>query len=405
MAITIEKNDNNIDITTNTDSLIIANNVSGETITVDKEQTSVVTVSSPGPKGDPYQYGSDDHVLVGAITASNILVPWGGFIYGEREPGLGNPLRLVENDGPSSYTIGDPAFSYGRMYSLNIELNPNVTNADTWIGGRSLTLGNTAGTSHITASVAISSSNGFIGDLTGNADSATQVYVAEDNTGDTSNSILFSNSPGAGNRTIYEDNNLIYDNTNNNLHVGGRVYSNNTFTIGMSGLFANTVLGNVFGPSIEGKFGVTWTADYGDSLNFPLPSASETCIVYSALAAAGQTIPYKCTIYDAQVVIGGARWKDDIVVYLVYYPPRTTATPANGATETGYYLGPFYHTYSCPNTVDSTYGLAAPSLATLEGEITPFLTLEQGGFVVPVAYNDNSTTFYADIQMTFKRKE
>ena len=37
MGITISKNDNNIDITTNTENLIIANNVSGETITVDKE--------------------------------------------------------------------------------------------------------------------------------------------------------------------------------------------------------------------------------------------------------------------------------------------------------------------------------------------------------------------------------
>lgn len=329
MGITISNNDNTIDITTNTDSLIIANNVSGETITVDAEQTSVVTVATPGPKGDPYLYGDDDDVLFGNITGS-----------------------------------------------------------------------------------VVSSSGGFTGSLHGNADTATtatvassagQIYVNNDETGDTNNSILFSNTGGAGNRTVYEDSNLYYDNTNNDLHVTGGVYSGNTYTIAMSGVF-NPQSGKITGPSLEGKYGVQWSLLYGSPTEFPDPASPvELCTYPSALATTGYTVPYKSVMQNVEITCGGTRWKESYTFYIVYVQPRTGSQPLAGATEAGMYLGPFNHRYTTPNTIDPIYGIAPPSLAEQIGPTEPFNSIAGGGFLVPLVFSDSIHPVFVDVQIKLKR--
>ena len=336
MGITISKNDNNIDITTNTENLIIANNVSGNTITVDKEQTSIITVSTPGPKGDPYLYNANDDLYVGNITGSNISA--------------------------SGYV----------------------------------------------------SASQFIGNLTGNAATATSattattatnalnLYVGNDDTGDTSNSILFTNSGGAGNRSVYEDTNLSYDNTNNHLYVGGNVFSANYFTLGMSGVLTPSSTHYV-GPSLEGKFGVQWSTRYAETAAVPNPVSSNSTTVPSALAGAGMTIPFKSRLKSANAVIGGTVSKDVLILILIYYPPRTSSPPEAGATETGYYLGNFYFNYETSD-VDPTYGIAGPSLAEVVGEQGGTdLELNRGGFIVPIGYSSTSNPFYIDAQIQLER--
>ena len=327
MGITISKNDNNIDITTNTESLIIANNVSGNTITVDKEQSSVITVSTPGPKGDPYLFNANDDIYVGNVTAS-----------------------------------------------------------------------------------IVSASGGFVGDLTGiasnaitavNASNAFNVYVGNDDTGDTSNSILFSNTAGAGYRAVFEDTSLTYDNTNNNLNVAGNVLSSNYFMLGMSGVITPDSLYYV-GPSLEGKFGVQWSTRYMLSDSFPNPTSAAGVEAPSALAATGMTVPYQSRLKNANIVVGGTNNKDTLVIVLAYYEPRTSSVPSAGSSEIIQFLGPFFHSYTS-GIPDSTYGICPPSLAEITGESTGGPELLPGGFIVPLAYSGFSNQFYIDVQIQLER--
>ncbi len=58
----------------------------------------------------------------------------------------------------------------------------------------------------------------FQGSLSGNASTASQLYINNDDTGDTNNPILFTASSTAGNKAIFEDSALYFDNTNNRLY-------------------------------------------------------------------------------------------------------------------------------------------------------------------------------------------
>lgn len=337
MGITISNNDNTIDITTNTDSLIIANNVSGETIAVDAEKTSVVTVATPGPKGDPYLYGDDDDVLFGNITGSNISAS--GYV-------------------SASQFVG------------------NLT-------------GNAA--TSTTSTLAATATN------------ALNLYVGNDETGDTNNPILFSNSGGNGYKPIFEDSALYFDNTNNHLNVGGNVYSANTYTIGMSGKFTPQNE-NTIGPSLEGKFGVEWALSYGNEANFPNPTGGGTpSNTPSALAAAGWTIPYKCTVKKIDIVCSGTSWKDIYNMAVIYFPPRTEATPLSNAVEETPYISRTLHIYSTPNTVSTTYGISPPSLAEVTGEYSE-AQFAEGGFFTPILISATSVNpVYVDVQITIQR--
>ncbi len=112
MGITISKNDNTIDISTNTESLIIANNVSGETITVDREKTDIVTVAHPGPSLN-YQNLSVTNVSAsGTVTAANIELQPDGAI---RPTANNNTITFRAHDHASGdwMHIGSDAF---RVY-------------------------------------------------------------------------------------------------------------------------------------------------------------------------------------------------------------------------------------------------------------------------------------------------
>ena len=54
-----------------------------------------------------------------------------------------------------------------------------------------------------------------------NATNAANVYITEDNTGDTSCSIIFTQDAGGANRALYEDSGLLYNNTTNYITCGG----------------------------------------------------------------------------------------------------------------------------------------------------------------------------------------
>ena len=54
-----------------------------------------------------------------------------------------------------------------------------------------------------------------------NCTNAANVYITEDNTGDTTCSIIFTQSAGGANRALYEDDGLMYNNTTNYISCGG----------------------------------------------------------------------------------------------------------------------------------------------------------------------------------------
>ena len=130
MGITISKNDNSIDITTNTDSLIIANNVSGETITVDAEKTSVVTVGTPGARGSQGEEGpvgsfsAGDDLNVGNITASANISSSGIFT------GDGSGLTNIQASGVTGLNlsmISSGSISASITPTTGLYVNTNIT--------------------------------------------------------------------------------------------------------------------------------------------------------------------------------------------------------------------------------------------------------------------------------------
>jgi hypothetical protein len=81
------------------------------------------------------------------------------------------------------------------------------------------------GHSMMTGSLSVSGN--ITGDLTGNADTATsatdatnasKLYINNDDTGDANNPILFTATSTAGNKSVYEDSALYFDNTSNILY-------------------------------------------------------------------------------------------------------------------------------------------------------------------------------------------
>ncbi len=130
MGITISKNDNSIDITTNTDSLIIANNVSGETITVDAEKTSVVTVGTPGARGSQGEEGpvgsfsAGDDLNIGNLTASANISSSGIFT------GDGSGLTNIQASGITGLNLSRVAsgsFTASIAPDKGFEVNTNIT--------------------------------------------------------------------------------------------------------------------------------------------------------------------------------------------------------------------------------------------------------------------------------------
>ena len=94
---------------------------------------------------------------------------------------------------PSSVDTGAGAIS-GGIITAGVRFAGNLTGNVT---------GNTSGSS---------------GSCTGNAATASQLYINNDDTGDTNNPILFTATTTAGNKAVYEDSTLYFDNTNNKLY-------------------------------------------------------------------------------------------------------------------------------------------------------------------------------------------
>jgi len=80
----------------------------------------------------------------------------------------------------------------------------------------------TGGNQGIRTDVALlytNATNSIACNISGTANSASQLYINNDDTGDTNCPILFTQNSTAGNKAVYEDSTLYFDNTNNYLHV------------------------------------------------------------------------------------------------------------------------------------------------------------------------------------------
>jgi len=92
----------------------------------------------------------------------------------------------------------------------------------------------------------------FSGALSGNASTASQVYINDDDTGDTNCPILFTANSTAGNKAIYEDSAIYIDNTANAIHAttfvgaltgtaSGNLVTNSALGTPASGNLANCI--------------------------------------------------------------------------------------------------------------------------------------------------------------------
>ncbi len=120
--------------------------------------------------------------------------------------------KVYENTDKISKSYTENQRYYGINRFNRTILTPGITgNAGTVTNGVYTTGNQTiAGTKTFSSLIA--------GSINGNAATATQLRITEDNTGDTTNSILFTNSPGTANRSVFEDSSLTYNNTNNILN-------------------------------------------------------------------------------------------------------------------------------------------------------------------------------------------
>jgi hypothetical protein len=115
--------------------------------------------------------------------------------------------------------------STNTLTATNFNGNASTaSSAAKWTTARTVTFatGDVTGSFSIDGSAAVSNVDLTVGtlnqDTTGNATSASTVLVTSDETGDTNNPILFSNSAGNANRAVFEDSTLYFDNSNDILY-------------------------------------------------------------------------------------------------------------------------------------------------------------------------------------------
>ena len=262
------------------------------------------------------------------------------------------------------------------------------------------------------------SEGGFTGSLLGNAQSATSansattavnasnafnVYVGNDDTGDNTNAILFSNTGGAGYRAVYEDSSLTYDNTNNVLYSptvdSTIIKANDQEVLHVSAMV--DPFGKTFpiGPSFEGAKYTYWTQNHFNN-GVPVGWGGSEVTALAQWAMTGIPILYTCMASDCQINLQpftNGEW----TIHCYYYPPiEKGIIAAKDETNTSYLISSGAITYTGQAT-DTYTGVMPPS--SVEATITS-VQMEAGGFLVPHVRSSVGKACYVDITVGIRRK-